>query len=72
MSHKKDKARWQRVQENKNKGCITCVHLKQGPDGNFRCYLDKNTYRGTCVVLYPEDIKRNGKACESYIRNGNI
>lgn len=66
MSNKKDKARWQAIQDNKNRGCLSCVHLKCTSKGNYECYVDKVNYTGSSLIIYPTDAKCGHKGCKSY------
>lgn len=60
MSHKKDKERWLRIQENKNKGCHSCIHLEKDESGNYTCGV-------TSFCRYsPSEIYRFNRLCKYY------
>lgn len=70
MSNKKDKVKWQKMQDNNKKRCINCTQLHKHCDGNYICYLLKSPDEkpnGGLLVNNPNELrvacydKYNGK-----------
>lgn len=65
MSNKKNKERWQRIQNNKKKCCRNCSQLQRGTDGNYFCgFLKyKGEYAGAFVWIGVDELDRVRGIC---------
>lgn len=64
MSNKKDKKKWLKIQEAKQKCCRNCSQLFQTKDGNYGCAFlqSKDETIKSYVIVNAPDIDRH-KAC---------
>jgi hypothetical protein len=74
MSNKKNKERWQRIQENSKKTCLNCSQLCKYRSGDYICYHLKTpdeTPNGGCLHS-PEYVKQVHALCYDKYNGKNI